>query len=131
MSSASAKLKRLPTRGLATDATARALADGRLTSGRLGVSLAEAWATPLVTPRRLALSLAATAAISPDHRGHVRRAITLGLHSPPHTDAAQILEPLPSCHSDGVGIDDGVARSSLASYTSGKAGRLAKSLLAI
>ena len=120
------------TRGLATDATASALADGRLTSSRLGVSLGEAWTTPLVTPRRFALSLAATAAASPEHRGHVRHAITLGLRTTPHTDAAQILELLHElCHSDEVSIDDAVARSSLASYTSGKSGRLAKSLLAI
>jgi hypothetical protein len=118
--------------GLDTDATDGAPADGRLTSSRLGVSLSEAWATPLVTPRRFALSLAATAATSPEHRGHVRHAITLGLRTTPHTDAAQILELLHELrHTDGVGIDDGAARSSLASYTSGKAGRLAKSLLAI
>jgi hypothetical protein len=35
------------------------------------------------------------------------------------------------CHADGIGVDDPDARSSLASYRSGKAGRLAKSLLAM
>ena len=97
------------TRCLATDATAGALADGRLTSSGLGVSLAEAWATPLVTPRRFALSLA--------HAIHRRR-----------SDSRELLHE--HCHSDGVGRDDAVARSSLASYTSDKAGRLTKSLLA-
>jgi hypothetical protein len=108
---------------------ARALADGRLTSSRLGVSLAEGWTTPLVTP---ADSLSLLPPPPRLNRGHVRHAITLALRTTPHTDAAQILELLHElCHADGVGIDDGAARSSLASYTSGKAGRLAKSLLAI
>jgi hypothetical protein len=117
---------------LAADATAQALADGRLTPRALGESLAGAWATPLTTPRRFALSLAVAAAGSPQNRGLVRQAITLGLHAKPHTDAAQILELLHElCHADGAGIDDSEARASIGSYASGKAGRLAKSLLAI
>ena len=119
-------------RGLAADATSRALADGRLTPEVLGAALADAWSTPLVTPRRYALSLAAAAGTSSEMRGLVRQALTLGLRAKPHTDAAQILELLHElCHADGVGVDDPDTRSSLASYTSGKAGRLAKNLLAM
>jgi hypothetical protein len=119
-------------RGLAADAAGQALADRRLTADGLGASLAEAWSSPLVTPRRYALSLAAAAHASSQIRSLVGRAITFGLRAKPHTDAAQILELLHElCHADGAGIDDPDARSTLASYTSGKAGRLAKSLLAM
>lgn len=62
----------------------------------------------------------------------MREALTLGLRAKPHTDAAQVLELLHElCHADGVGVDDSDARATLASYTSGKAGRLAKNLLAL
>jgi hypothetical protein len=119
-------------RGLAVDTTAQALTDGCLSSSTLGASLGEAWASPLVTPRRFALSLATAAAISTESRQHVRAALMLGLRTPPRADVASILELLHElCHADAVGVDDHEARSSLASYTRGKAGRLAKSLLAI
>jgi hypothetical protein len=119
-------------RGLAADAAGQALADGRLTPNALGASLAGAWSTPLVTPRRYTLSLAAAAQASSQTQGLVRHAITFGLRERPHTDAAQILELLHEiCHADATGIEDPGARSTLASYTSGKAGRLARSLLAM
>jgi hypothetical protein len=119
-------------RGLAADAAGHALADGRLAPNALGASLADAWSSPLVTPRRYALALAAASHASSQIRGLVRQAMTFGLRAKPHTDAAQILEHLYEvCHADATGIEDPDARSTLASYTSGKAGRLAKSLLAL
>ena len=119
-------------RGLATDATARALADGRLAADELGAALADAWPSALFTPRRFALSLAAAAGTSAEHRHLVRHAVVRGFRARPHADAASLLELLHElCHADGVGVDDVAARTSLAELETGKAGRLAKSLLAL
>ena len=119
-------------RGLAADATAQALADGRLDPGALGTALGEAWATPLVTPRRFAVSLASVAAVSAESRRGVREAMTLAFRETPHADAAQVLELLHElCHADDADVADPEARTTLASYASGKSGRLARRLLAI
>jgi hypothetical protein len=119
-------------RGLAGDIAARALTDGRLAASALGAALGEAWGTPLVTPRRFALSLASAGAVSDESRARIREALVLGLRTRPHADAAQVLELLHElCHAEEVGVADAQARAALESYKSGKAGRIAKGLLAM
>lgn len=119
--------------GLATDALIAAIDDGRFHPDRFGETLAALW--PLLKAARLARTLSQAASVSTLHRHLVNRAVIASLcgdvKKTPR-DFSSMLEFLnESLIESQSGLDSPTARTFLLSFASaGKAGRLARQLLA-
>jgi hypothetical protein len=122
-------------RGLATDITRLALADGRLTAPTLAEGLTAAAAISCDRPNRWALSLSDVAATSADHAAAVADAIILSLPAVAGRPPAKLV-PLLRVLDEllaGLGVPpaaDGRPALAVLAAFAGQAGRLARSILA-